>query len=180
MAVGVHAKPRQDITRTPITEDVIYLLVSKRLLRERLPEQETCEILSRSGLSPAQLSKLPLAVTPVSSTVKLLIDQYFMKEQIAPEIIYAIDSYDAALQLCCLNEVAFFCPESLLLCRSFRNILNDRESDDICILKPDFFEVSARVELLTSRLHYLPGYVPPFGAMFVGMYKERIRQLRKE
>lgn len=171
--LGVSTAPAQDFDTDYILDDEIYLVATEEFLTRHLGSWKK----ERQTISPEEISSLPLALNPEISTVKRIVLDYLTKYKITPNVLCEIADYSTKFLMCQAGQIAFFSPSSLLLQNSFQNSQKDIRQRRIIPLRPDGMTITARIELVRSKNHYLPKYVEPLRKVFVDTYRANYRQI---
>ena len=170
--LGVDALPHPNLSQEPLRNESIWLLATRRLLRERLPGWQE----GRRELQPEELPRLPLARNPAVSTLTQALDHFLASRDISAEPACSVGDYYTQLSLCQRHLAAAFCPESFLREVSLQNALHPRE-DPVLILRVPGLDSRLRVSLVTHTSHSLPPYVSALHKLLREQYLELMEEV---
>jgi len=163
--LGVDCPAESLLNKEHITDEPIYLLATEDLLAQSLPHWQS----ERTTIRPQEISHLPVAMNPATSTVFQEIEHFFKKHNTALNITCTIEDYDTQMVLCRSHQAAMFGPEGFL---SNLPPVTPR-AEQVRILGIEGLTSTVAIDIVTHKTHYYAPYIGAFCSILKEQYLAR-------
>lgn len=104
------------------------------------------------------------------------IRSFFKKEELSARYICETADYLTQLRLCEAGETAFFCPESYLMQKDFREAMDRQGEGRVMAVEVEGMENRIHVELICRKEDYMPQYMKEFGKILAEEYRNKRKE----
>ena len=164
--IGVNATTNQEFHAIPVTNDRVFLIISKGLIRKLGLDLSEKEIYYRKNGVPADvLGKLPVVQNYSISTLNQMIETYADFHGIRLNPILRVSNYSTQLGLCSLQQAAAFFP-SFMIPDVLRYNAASAPEESLCIFSLEGLTETLRINCIYRKNAYLPFYMTRFIELF--------------
>lgn len=170
--IGHDTEVMEDLSREEMFRESIYLMTTRKLLTEHLLSWNE----GRKNIYPREILQLPMTSTSFGCAMMDHVRSFFKKEELPVRYICETADYLTQLRLCEAGETAFFCPESYLMQKDFREAMDRQGEGRVMAVAVEGMENRIRVELICRKEDYMPLYMQEFGKILAEEYRKKRKE----
>jgi DNA-binding transcriptional LysR family regulator len=163
-----------------LTDDCIFFIASRRLLRTRAGAGEDDISAWMSDAVPAEVvAKVPVTMNTKQSTLAALVTRFLAEAYIAPEVALRTSNFHTHLELCRTHQVAAFLPTCMIPTVVGFNALFSNPDEKLCVMRlpTDQSKVSLRIDCVLPGGSLAPrgdplDALPAFKSTFIRMLRQ--------